>query len=502
MSGDATSHISIARSIVVHHGLTLHQIRSYPPVADLVLALVASAAGRHGLTPVALLEHDGRALAAVMALMTCAVSVLLAGCVWHVAETVGYATTRARTAVYLMMFAAAAAATTEAGMGIGVFGGYLSGAGGVVLELATVVLAIQVMLTPRPTTLVLAFAGAVLTMMTWVIIGIIVTSAVAVAAGRLTLAYRRDEDGNRSRTTLGALICVIGGIGVGAIAIAGAHQSLASSLVQPGGFPRVVTWVLVPLVGTAVLGVVLAVRGTTRWVFGIATVVGAATLLTWALLTAALGPPGLSRYYELKILWLQAAVLLWVPLALILLAVLRSGRTSSRSWLPTLAGIVAAAAVVASYNHVQMSSSRDFSPLAWISSGGALSNEQRLTQVLDLARYGHPVVFWDGRRGSDSLAVLNLVSAEVFAGQTTDGRPTVADPAYDIREPATVFAFRQWAHGRYPKVARGRPLTILCELLAHESQVVVISDQGGISTTLASTCPAEAGRAILVAPST
>ncbi len=53
MSGDATSHISIARSIVVHHGLTLHQIRSYPPVADLVLALVSGAAGRHGLSPVA-----------------------------------------------------------------------------------------------------------------------------------------------------------------------------------------------------------------------------------------------------------------------------------------------------------------------------------------------------------------------------------------------------------------------------------------------------------------
>ncbi len=160
MSGDASSHISIAHSIIVHHGLTLHQIRSYPPVADLLLAVVSGAAGRHGLSPVGLLQHDGRALAAVMALMTCGVALLLAGCVWHMVDALGRATVRARAVVYVVMFAAAASAVTEAGMGIGIFGGYVSGVGGVLLELATLVLAIATLVAARSITLVLAFCAA------------------------------------------------------------------------------------------------------------------------------------------------------------------------------------------------------------------------------------------------------------------------------------------------------------------------------------------------------
>jgi len=120
--------------------------------------------------------------------------------------------------------------------------------------------------------------------------------------------------------------------------------------------------------------------------------------------------------------------------------------------------------------------------------------------VFGLSAYGHPVVFWDGRRGSDSLAVLNLVSVQVFDAAPAHGQALVLDPAYDLPVTANAYAFLRWANERYPKVAEGRPIAILCELLAHEPHVVVVTDEASLMTHVASTCPGDARSVALLAP--
>ncbi len=136
-------------------------------------------------------------------------------------------------------------------------------------------------------------------------------------------------------------------------------------------------------------------------------------------------------------------------------------------------------AVVVSYNHVQVSTSRDFNPLTWIYSGGALPNQDQLSQQLDSLGLRTP-----GRRVGRSPRIRFLGSArrtslsvQPFAAVTDRGQAVVTDPAYDLPETAPVLAFPRRPVSRYPAVARGRPVTVLCELLAKVPQVVVVTAQ-------------------------
>ncbi len=147
-------------------------------------------------------------------------------------------------------------------------------------------------------------------------------------------------------------------------------------------------------------------------------------------------------------------------------------------------------AVVVSYNHVQVSSSRDFNPLTWIYSGGALLEPASACAGLRHSRaLGTRWSFWDGRRGSDSSAVLNLVSVQLFAAETDAARRLSPIQHTTCPRPPPCSHSDGGRFRDTQRLQEDGPVTVLCELLAKVPQVVVVTAQSDLPAKLASVLP-------------
>jgi hypothetical protein len=496
LSNDSANHLQIAASMIRHNGMTVHQIKSYPPIAELLVAVVSGLSGRAGLAPGPLVLHDAQALASVMFLAVCAIALLLAAGVWQVARTVG---SRRSAATFVLMAAAAAAACTQAIAGIGIAGGFLSALVGMVFTAAGIIVTMLVLQTDSPAGMVLVFVAAAMALLTWVLLGLALAALVALTVVGYWTIDRVGDDGAPPRRG-GLAVSILCGAGLIAMfgGVAVFHRPLFAALELPGGIAQVEPWLFVALVGTSMVGAVLT-TGVTRWLFVVPAVFGIASAVLIGSLKVVLRNPGLSHYYEMKFIWIQSSALAWVPLAFVAVALAATGvRADYRRYVVVIGLLMSGAVMWGSWAATLPGTQKSL--IAWVAQGGDFGDQAALSQLFAHSDGQVPVVFWGDRGGNVNSVYLNFISSQIVTAGSRDGRGRTVDSGFAFPVSPEARYFYAWSHSVYPRWWHGTQTGVLCHLLANELRVIVITSNADAPAQVAATCPDHAGRVVRYVP--
>ena len=189
MSGDASNHLYVTRSIIAANGVSLEQLRAYPPAVNLIVAVVSSAGGRTGLDPRALLLHDLHAMAAVYLLMFASIFCMFAICLVQALKPVSTGSYALGPTTYVLMTLCGLVAFSRPLLGVALVSGFLSAVGGLLFTLITLALTMRVLTTARADALLLASVSALVAFLCWVPLGLALVGPLVVAT--VYLARRR-----------------------------------------------------------------------------------------------------------------------------------------------------------------------------------------------------------------------------------------------------------------------------------------------------------------------
>ena len=490
MSNDASTHVYIARSIIMHDGITIAQLHQYPPLANYLAALAASAFGRGEAQPGALMIHDVAALAGVEVLIYAALVVALGTCVLLV-RTSGHGDPSAATLYdYGFMAIAGVIVVTPLVAGNALAGGFLSGIAGVLMTVAAIAMAMHFMTSRSPVVLATASSAVVLAFLSWVLAGIALCPMLLVAsvAGARTVS----RTATRSSATRWSWMGVAAGFGVVLVIMLGVVVSRAAlkSALVPGGFALTVLWWLLPLltvIACVTTALLLKTPASRVMAMPASMGLGAVALLAVMARTNTLGH--VSHYYVVKFTWLATSSLSWLPIAIIALVVVRPGTGAALQRSIVAVGLLASIVIVNGYRSA-LPQEPGLEPLQWIWDGGDFHNRTAFTQMATLSDEGHPVVFWDAALPIVEIQGLNYWSAQSFASVNGPG-PKVPFTAVDsgMLLPPAAVDFRSWSANRYIFVRDGKPVSLLCELLNEETHVTVVTDNPALPATVRSNCP-------------
>jgi len=487
MSGDASNHLYVTRSIIAANGVSLEQLRAYPPAVNLIVAVVSSAGGRTGLDPRALLLHDLHAMAAVYLLMFASIFCMFAICLVQALKPVSAGSYALGPTTYVLMTLCGLVAFSRPLLGVALVSGFLSAVGGLLFTLITLALTMRVLTTARADALLLASVSALVAFLCWVPLGLALVGPLVVAT--VYLARRRKiplVPRWHTWPESWLLLPPLAALAVIGIAAGVSVRTLIKALETGGGVHPIPTGSLIVLTALSVVLVVLLGRAGLRRALLAPVVLGiwSLVLLEWMLHLP--GVHGAWTYYAMKFMWLGALALAWVPVAIVATAV-EWGAAHRRAGIigPVLAvsislGLLAFYAGIPS----DVPSSQDY-----LSRGGALSVRSVVPLMFDA--YGvrassGPVVYWWPPIES---IFLNFWSSQIYVSEPASHRSARIPFAPDFPISASAYRFWRWANYDYELDTAVSVHYGLCQLLAYQRGVVVLTPEAGLAKSVQETCP-------------
>jgi len=261
-------------------------------------------------------------------------------------------------------------------------------------------------------------------------------------------------------------------------------RTLIKTLETGGGVYPIPTGSLTVLTALSAVLVVLVGRAGLRRALLAPVVlgIGSLVLLEWMLHLP--GVHGAWIYYPMKFMWLVALGLAWVPIAIVATAV-EWGAAHRRAGIigPVLA-VCTTLGLLAFYARIPP---EVLSPLDYLSQGGAFPVQSAVSLMFDAygVRTSGPVVYWWPPYES---VFLNFWSSQIYVSEPASHRRALIPFAPDF--PTSVSAYRlwSWANSDY-ELDIAVNVHGLCELLAYERGVVVLTPQAGLAVSVQRTCP-------------
>lgn len=480
MSGDARNHATLVRRFLLEGGLTLGELKRYPAALNAFASVLAGSANRTG-APGAVILADAHALAATYVLAAIGVATLLAGALLQFVPKSARRARHLPASIVATVCVAAGLAGSPFILGLTLTDGFFPAYCALPIALASIVVALQYLHSPKFGGLLLVTntAALVLAFIAWTLLAVVPGSLLVlmVAVGISREARARNADvAPASSATRWQWIA----LGAGALSVLGISgvfihflPALKPVMILTGSIQRPTNTMLLFL-GLGALGMALLAkrrRVRRQMLAPLAVALGGGLALFW--LVQLVGTSAPWSYYAVKTHWIVSVCLLWLPFLPLVLHLSR--RSAERRNSATARGLTTVAATAVAVGIVALlgSATSATDPVRSALRGWHAPSAAVVGEVVTNANAGDSYVLWEwSDPGDDRLgnfwAVLAWGTDESANYTTLPGVPG---------------GFYQWAY------FEGDAIDDLCALAEGSPGIDVHTHAAQLQAALHDACP-------------